>query len=452
MVNQYFDTLLARYLAVYVRPQDPVLHVQPRHASLAQAMGSKRAVVPSEWAEAAAEPPAATDGAAAAGEPPAYFLLYGNVHVAPDLLDLLAQLRGQCTRQTRLLLVYYNWLWQPLVQLVALLRLRERTPFTTWPSPGDVEHLARLAGFEVVTQDRRVLLPVYVPLLSPFVNRWLAPLPLLRRLTLLRIALLRPVGDQAGWQPAPRGEATSERAAPSVSIVVPARNEAGTIENLIRRVPRMGPRDELILVEGHSQDDTWEEIQRCQAAYARSHTIRSARQDGVGKADAVYKGFALAINNLLLILDADLSVPPEELPRFYAAFTGGTGEFLNGNRLFYARERGAMSFLNLLANRFFAAALSYVLGQRVGDTLCGTKVLSRQAYERIQERRGDFGDLDPFGDFDLLVGAARLGLKIVDVPVHYRARTYGRTNIRRWSHGLRLLRLLLVAAGKIRFV
>jgi hypothetical protein len=111
-----------------------------------------------------------------------------------------------------------------------------------------------------------------------------------------------------------------------------------------------------------------------------------------------------------------------------------------------------MRFLNIFANKFFAVAFSYVLGQRFKDTLCGTKVLSRAYYQRLAGTRDFFGNFDPFGDFDLLFGAARLGLKIVEIPVHYRERMYGTTNIQRWRHGLILLRMLVFAARRMKFL
>jgi glycosyltransferase involved in cell wall biosynthesis len=256
---------------------------------------------------------------------------------------------------------------------------------------------------------------------------------------MLNVLIARPAERPADWRP-------------SVSIVVPARNEAGNIDNAVRRLPRMGPDDELIFIEGGSSDDTWTRIEEAVARQSPGLRIVAAKQDGKGKGDAVRKGFAMARNEILMILDADLTVPPEDLPKFYAAITRGTGEFINGSRLVYPMEGGAMRFMNLLGNKFFAAAFSFVLGQRFKDTLCGTKVLRRSDYERIAAHRSYFGDFDPFGDFDLIFGAARMGLKIVEVPIRYRDRTYGTTNISRWRHGAILLGMLAFAANRLKFI
>jgi glycosyltransferase involved in cell wall biosynthesis len=233
--------------------------------------------------------------------------------------------------------------------------------------------------------------------------------------------------------------------------VVPARNEAGNIEQIFARTPEMGAGTELIFIEGHSKDDTYQAIQ---AAIAK-HPERSTqlfRQEGVGKGDAVRLGFRKATGDVLMILDADLTVAPEDLPRFFDALRSGDADFVNGVRLVYPMEKKAMRFWNLLGNKFFSLAFSWLLGQSIKDTLCGTKVLSRANYERVAANRAYFGDFDPFGDFDLLFGAARLSLRIVDLPIRYRERTYGTTNIQRWRHGWLLLRMLLFAARRLKFV
>jgi glycosyltransferase involved in cell wall biosynthesis len=232
---------------------------------------------------------------------------------------------------------------------------------------------------------------------------------------------------------------------------VPARNEAGNVPAIFDRVPEMGAGTELILVEGHSSDDTYGVIEREMARRRRPRTTL-LRQTGKGKGDAVRAGFAAATGDVLMILDADLTVPPEDLPRFYEVIRSGEGEFVNGVRLVYPMEQGAMRPANFLGNKFFSLAFSWLLGQPIKDTLCGTKVMGRADYQRLAANRAYFGEFDPFGDYDLLFGAAKLNLEIVEMPVRYRERTYGTTNIQRWRHGVLLLRMCLFAAGRLRFV
>jgi glycosyltransferase involved in cell wall biosynthesis len=231
--------------------------------------------------------------------------------------------------------------------------------------------------------------------------------------------------------------------------VIPCRNEKGNIEAAIQRLPNFGNHQEIIFVDGHSTDGTVEEIQRVIDTY-RDRTIRFLAQDGQGKGDAVRKGFAAATGDILMILDADLTVPPEDLPKFYDAIVCGKGEFINGCRLVYPMEGQAMRFLNLLGNKFFSVAFSWLLNQPLKDTLCGTKVMFREDYLKLAANRHYFGDFDPFGDFDLILGASKLNLKILEVPIRYRDRTYGSTKISRFQHGWLLLKMTFFAFCKLK--
>jgi glycosyltransferase involved in cell wall biosynthesis len=270
-----------------------------------------------------------------------------------------------------------------------------------------------------------------------FCNRWLAPLLPHGCLTVAIIARPKP-------QPAPAQQFRC-------SVIVPARNEAGNIEPAVQRIPEMGKGTEIIFVEGHSQDNTWAEIQRVKAKYP-DRDIKSLKQQSSGKGGAVREGFAAATGDLLFVLDADLTVPPEQLPKFYELARAGTADLINGVRLVYPMDDEAMQFLNMVANKIFGLTFSWLLGQRIKDTLCGTKVLFRQDYEALAKSRAYFGEFDPFGDFDLIFGAAKLNLRLVDLPIRYAARTYGQTNIHRWRHGWLLLRMVFFAARRLKFI
>ncbi len=299
-------------------------------------------------------------------------------------------------------------------------------------------NLLRLADWEPISIQHRILFPFYLGGLGQVINRALTPILPLFCLSVFVVARpLRPVEQQARHL--------------SVSVIIPARNEAGNIAAAVERIPKMGTGTELIFVEGHSRDDTWSQIQRVAAEHPHL-SIKILRQTGKGKGDAVRAGFAAATGDILMILDADLTMPPEELPKFYEVIASGKAEFANGVRLVYPMDEKAMQFLNLCANKTFGLIFTWLLGQPVKDTLCGTKALSRAHYEKIAANRAYFGEFDPFGDFDLLFGAAKLNLKIADIPIRYRQRTYGETNIQRWRHGWLLLRMVIFAARKLKFV
>lgn len=363
--------------------------------------------------------------------------------VVSDLLGYLVDiersfhtLKTVSHKRSRLVITHYNYLWEPVLRLTEFLRLKARTPLQNWLSPHDIENMLLLAGFEVIKRGNKMLLPIYLPILSSFINRVVANLPILSRLGLIQYVVARPLP-----------EAKKDY---SVSVVIPARNEKGNIENAVKRLPRFGTTQELIFVEGHSTDGTLDEIKRVADLYAVRRDIKWAVQKGKGKGDAVRWGFEMAQGEMLMILDADLTVAPEDLPKFYRAMASGQGEFINGSRLVYQLEHESMRFLNILGNKFFSLMFSWILGQRIKDTLCGTKVLFKSDYKKIAANRWYFGDFDPFGDFDLLFGAAKLNLKVVELPVRYQARSYGTTNIRRWRHGWLLLKMVFFAMWKIK--
>jgi len=360
----------------------------------------------------------------------------------PFLYDIrlsLERIHQVCTSRTRVVIHWYSKLWQPLLELAEKCGLKRAQPVVNWTSIEDVYNLLYLANFEVIYYRPHILLPAEIPLLTPLANRYLAHLPLFRSFCLVNWIVARPIPTE-DW-----------RKKTTVSIVTPCRNEAGNIQPLVDRLPDMGEHTELIFVEGHSVDKTLDECRKVIESNP-DRDIKLFQQTGKGKADAVQLGFAAATGELLMILDADLSVAPEDLPQFYDAILSGKGEFINGSRLVYTMDPLAMRFLNMLGNKVFAILLSRLLGQPIKDTLCGTKVLWKSDYDRIARNRSYFGDFDPFGDFDLLFGAAKLNLKIVEVPVRYRERTYGTTNISRFTHGWLLLKMSAKAAGKLLFI
>jgi ubiquinone/menaquinone biosynthesis C-methylase UbiE len=373
------------------------------------------------------------------GEQFDFVVLSDLVSYLYDIRLVFERLRAVCTPRTRIIMHWYSRVWQPILGLCETVGLKYPQPLLNWTSVEDITNLLYLANFEVTNRRPHILFPVRVPLVSNFVNRYLAHLPVLRSFCLTQWMVARPLGI-----PLPEEK-------PRVSIVSPCRNEAGNIEPLVRRLPVMGSYTELIFVEGHSRDNTLEECKRVAASRPDSN-IKVLQQQGTGKADAVQRGFSEATGDILMILDADLSVAPEDLPQFYETIVSRKGDFINGSRLVYAMDRRAMRFLNLLGNKFFVILLSSLLGQPIKDTLCGTKVLWRDDYSRIAQNRFYFGDFDPFGDFDLLFGAAKLNLKITEIPIRYRERTYGTTNISRFTHGWLLLKMSAKAASKLLFI
>jgi len=366
--------------------------------------------------------------------------------VATDVLGYEADIQAFMTKASKLIntegrvvITQYNALWEPILRLASKLGLRMPLVEQNWLSLHDLKNFAHLSGLEVVKSGTKLIFPKYIPILSTLLNKFLANIFPFSRLGVFHYLVLR--------QPEKRAVSS-----PSLSIIVPARNEAGTIEKIVQELPELGLFTEIIFIEGNSTDNTYDEIVRIAEKYKNKKRIKYAKQMGKGKGDAVRKGFEMAEGDILAIYDADMTVPAEEMSKFYQAIVENKGDFINGSRLVYPLEKESMRTLNIFANKFFGFAFSTILGQRLKDTLCGTKVLWKKDYEDIKKNRKFFGDFDPFGDFDLLFGAAKLNLKIIDLPIHYKERTYGTTNISRFRHGWLLLKMTLFAARKIKFI
>jgi ubiquinone/menaquinone biosynthesis C-methylase UbiE len=368
-----------------------------------------------------------------------YIVIADTVGMFEDIDGTLRLVHKLCTPSTRVIISYYSHLWEPVLKTAELLGFRRKQPKINYITSADFLNLMDLADFEVISQEQRQLLPRRWLGLGPFINRYIAPLPGIRKLCLRTYLVGRPV------------QVFPDRKF-SASILIPCRNERGNIENAIRRMPRFGSAQEILFVEGNSTDGTFEECARVRDAYRDQWDITVVKQDGRGKGDAVRKGFAVAKHEVLMILDADLTMPPEALPKFHAVIESGKADFVNGTRLVYPMEQDAMRPLNFVANRVFAYLFTYLVNTRMTDTLCGTKVLMRRDYEALAKEREYFGDFDPFGDFDLIFGAAKQNLKIIETPIHYKARTFGETQISRFRDGWLLLKMVLFAYRKLKAI
>ena len=366
------------------------------------------------------------------------FFMYSIIGLE-DIQKTLEQLHSACHPHTKIIICHYNYFLTPLVRFAEIIGIKPSPKATTINrlTDDEVSNLLELSGYSVYRYSKRILLPIYIPVISWLFNTILSNFPIFHYFQFNNYTFAKYVTPVYDY---------------SVSVVIPARNESGNIENAITRLPKLGKHTEIIFIEGNSTDDTWDKIQEIQKKYSGSHDIKIGKQKGKGKADAVREGFGIATGDILMILDADLTVPPEDLTKFYNALASGKGDFINGSRLVYPMEKGAMRFLNLLGNQFFSKAFTLLLEQKFKDTLCGTKVILREDYYKLVKNQKYFGDFDPFGDFDLIFGAHKLNLKIVEIPIRYRDRTYGSTNISRFKHGLILLRMVFFAMRKIKFI
>jgi SAM-dependent methyltransferase len=365
------------------------------------------------------------------------YVLFDHIFDTVDILKALEKIRHHCNTNTRIVVINYNHLWQPVLELASKVGMRSRFVEPNWVSEHDLRVFLGLAGLQPIRTYRLFLFPKRLPLFSALMNDFLGRLPGLNRLGLMQITVARP---------AP--EPIAERDV-SVSVVVPCRNEAGNVREAVERMPEMGQQMEILFCDDKSTDGTADVVKRMQSLYPERE-IRLIGGPGISKAQNVWTGFRAARGDVLMILDADLSVMPEELPVFLRALLSGRGDFINGSRLVYPMQRHAMKFANMLGNKFFSLVFSFLLNQRIKDTLCGTKVLWRRDWERLEPHLGQWGIQDLWGDYELLFGASRLSLRIVDVPVHYQERVHGLTKMNRvFANGLRMLRICRQAWGRL---
>jgi hypothetical protein len=365
-------------------------------------------------------------------------LLSNVLSEVDDVQHFLEKIRRFVNPNTRIVVFYYNFLWKPILDIGEKIGLK--LPYNkepNWLSGEDIENFFFLESYQKIKSGQSFLIPFKIPLLSPFVNKFIAHLPIFSNFCLTHYVVFRS-------DPHPRDY--------SVSIIIPARNEAGNIKGVLKKIPALGTKTEVIFVEGHSKDDTYQAIISEIKKYKGKLKASVFKQTGVGKGDAVRLGFAKAKNEILMILDADLTVDPGDLYKFYETLASGKGEFVMGSRLVYPMGKLAMRTLNIFGNKFFSVAFSFLLDEKVKDTLCGTKAIMAIDYKKIEKNRHLFGDFDPFGDFDLIFGAAKLNLKIVEIPIRYKDRVYGETNISRFRHGFLLLKMVIFAAQKIKFI
>lgn len=358
-----------------------------------------------------------------------------------DIQKVLTQLKSVSHANTKIIISYYSFIWEPILKFGEFVGYKTKTPNQNWLSLSEINNILYLSGFHVYRNSRRMIFPVYIPLVSELMNGFLAKFSLFRWMSINNFAFAKNIQEE-----------NDVEKKYSVSVIIPARNESGNIENALLRMPMLGNATEIIFVESNSDDDTWKKIEEVKSKFSATHNIQAYQISEKGKNAAVRKGFEVARGEVLMILDADLTVAPEDLTKFYEAIASGKGDFINGSRLVYPMEKEAMRLFNRIGNKFFSNAFTWLLDQRFKDTLCGTKVMFKKDYEKLIVNRKFFGDFDPFGDFDLLFGAHKLNLCIVELPVRYHERTYGRTNISRFKHGFILLKMCFFAARKIKFI
>ena len=370
-----------------------------------------------------------------------FIIISDTIGYLNDIEKTFSHLHKVCNADTRLIVAYYSPFWEPILNLAAKLKFKMPELPKALLNQTDISSLLNSSDFQTVKIQKKILLPFKLFGIGRIINRFLSCMPIISLLCIRNYVVSRSL------------KAASKDLPKSTSVIIPCRNEKGNIRNVLERLPLFTKDIEIIFVEGHSKDGTWEEVNQVifdEAFIKKGFKMKAIQQKGIGKADAVFQAFNIASGDVLIILDGDLTVPPEDISKFWKKISRGEAEFINGTRLIYPMENEAMRFLNYIANKMFSILFTWLLGQRYTDTLCGTKVIRKRHFDMACERNKDLGNFDPFGDFFIIFGAARLNLKMLEVPIRYRAREYGETQISRFSHGFLLMKMVIFAFFRLK--
>lgn len=372
-----------------------------------------------------------------------YIIISDTIGYFDDIQSTLDSLHKVCDSDTRIIVAYYSPLWEPLLNMAAKFKMKMPELTKSLLNEDDISSLLNSSKFQTVKKQKKIIFPFKLFGIGRIINRYLSCVPIISNLCLRNYVVARSLKVIAKSLPN------------SASVIIPCRNEKGNIRNALDRLPLFTKDIEIIFVEGNSNDGTWDEVKKVikdPKFIDKGFKMKALQQPGKGKADAVFAAFDVSSKDVLIILDGDLTVPPEDIPKFWKKISKGEGEYINGSRLVYPMENQAMRFLNYIANKLFSILFTWLLGQRYTDTLCGTKVIRRKHYIKASTRNKDLGNFDPFGDFFIIFGAARLNLKMVEVPIRYRAREYGETQISRFSHGFLLVKMVIFAFFKLKAI
>ena len=372
-----------------------------------------------------------------------YIVISDTIGYFNDIQNTLDNLHKVCNSDTRIIVSYYSPFWEPILNMAAKLKIKMPELTKSLLNENDISTLLNSSKFETVKKQKKIIFPFKLFGIGRPINRFLSCMPIISNLCLRNYVVARSL------------KAITKDIPTSASVIIPCRNERGNIRNALERLPLFTKDLEIIFVEGNSNDGTWDEVKKVikdKKFVDKGFKMKAIQQPKKGKADAVFAAFDISTKDVLIILDGDLTVPPEDIPKFWKKIVKGEGEYINGSRLVYPMENQAMRFLNYIANKLFSILFTWLLGQRYTDTLCGTKVIRRKHYIMARNRNRDLGNFDPFGDFFIIFGAARLNLKMVEVPIRYRAREYGETQISRFSHGFLLVKMVIFAFFKLKAV
>lgn len=346
--------------------------------------------------------------------------IYSDIYLFLEKLNNLLEDNG------KLILSSVNTRWGNLLKIAELLGLKSKTNNFSYIHLNKIEKISNGAGYDLIETITRQFIPFKFLYLGNIINKILELLLFYFKFGVKTYIVLRKISI--------REKSLSK------TIIIPAKNEEGNLEELVSRIPKF-ENCEIIFSIGESSDRTLE-VSKKIIDKNSDFNIKLIEQSKNGKANAVWEAIALSSGDVLAILDSDLSVDPETLKDFFKIIESNSADFVNGTRLVYEMEKGSMRIINKLGNRVFQYLIGKIINEDLTDSLCGTKVFKKDLIKKIFWWQDNFNLKDPFGDFDLIFAASYTGQKILEYPIHYRTRKYGTTQISRFRDGFKLVKYL----------
>lgn len=358
-----------------------------------------------------------------------YIILDTVIGKTENINLLLRNISSACSSHTRIIIHQENYLWRPLLNFAASFGLKKQEKTQNWLSIKDVETYLETAGFESTRVYKKNIFPLKAGFLGPILNHFFSTIPVLDFLKLDQFIVGRF-----------NKPFTQLKSSSSLSICLTVKDEEHNIEPIVSSLPVLCENQEILFVEGNSTDNTAKEIERMKMLFPHKN-IRLIKQPGKGQGDAIHTGFKEAKGEIIILYEGDGTSEPYDIQYFYEAIEAGRFEFIEGSRFVYPLSHKCMPLANKIGNVVFAKWFSFFLNQRTTDVLSGIKAIRKKDYEKIYNTWGFLGIPDPFGDFELLFGSARYGLKIGEIPIRYKPRVFGESKTSVFKHGWYLLKM-----------
>tara|TARA_B110000977_G_scaffold125183_1_gene160299 strand:+ start:1495 stop:2904 length:1410 start_codon:yes stop_codon:yes gene_type:complete len=353
--------------------------------------------------------------------------------ITKNLIDLNEKIDNEC----RVIVLSKSIFWSTLINFYKKIKNigPDKNNFLPY---SNLRKIFLNTNFEIVKNEKIIFFPFQFSLLTKFINQ-IFRFPVLNFFCMINLTVLKKV-QKKNYQAEGK----------KISFIIPCKNEGGNIKFFYEKIINSTINAEFLFGNDNSSDNTLDEIKKLQQAIPNKE-IKIYDGPGVCKSENVYKGINLASGEIILIYDADLTVSFDDLVNSINLLLKTDADFINCTRMIMPQQKNAMKFLNFYGNLFFAFLFSILFKQKITDTLCGTKIFFKKDWEQIKKYNNTWGAKDLWGDFDLLLGAYKNNLKIVENPISYTDRKEDETKMTGIiKNSIRMLIITFVAYYKLR--